>query len=92
MGIARLVLFLTTLAMFLTNTNATRGSVIGPSQAPYSSVSGNPISRGFPGIEEHKSNKSQIGVDVILGGYAMACVVVVLLYIRVTRRTNVVHS
>ncbi|GKE31030.1 hypothetical protein Tco_1450352 [Tanacetum coccineum] len=63
--------------------------VVEPSQAPDSSIH-------FPGIKRmswhHKSDKSKDIADVILGGYVMACVVAVLLYIRVTRRTSEVHS
>ena len=81
--------------MLSTNANASRSidsdiiPVVGPSQAPDSSIH-------FPGIKRmpwhHKSDKSKDVADVILGGYVMACVVAVLLYIRVTRRTSDAHS
>ncbi|KAI3800327.1 hypothetical protein L1987_28416 [Smallanthus sonchifolius] len=67
--------------------------VVGPSQPPDSSLSGAHSSSATEGMPwHHKSNKSKAGADVIIGGYVMACVVVVLLYIRVTRRTSDVHS
>ncbi|KAI3741089.1 hypothetical protein L1987_58756 [Smallanthus sonchifolius] len=82
--------------MFLTNTNATSrleigfiSPVGGPSQPPDSSLSGAHSSPAIEGMPwRHKSDKSKAGADVIIGGYVMACVVVVLLYIRVTRRTS----
>ncbi|KVH89597.1 hypothetical protein Ccrd_008404 [Cynara cardunculus var. scolymus] len=99
MGIARfLLLFIATFVAFITETYAMRSLegelilVVEPSQPPDSSVSGSL----FPGIKRiplhHKSNKSIAGADLILGGYVMACVVAVLLYIRVTRRTSDTHS
>ncbi|GKF38822.1 hypothetical protein Tco_0118883, partial [Tanacetum coccineum] len=66
--------------MFSTMANASRSldksdmiiPVVGPSQAPDSSIH-------FPGIKRmswhHKSDKSKDIADVILGGYVMACVV-----------------
>lgn len=101
------LIFITTLAMLLTNTNATSRlerefihPVVEPSQPPDPSLlsphsspetNGNEVAP-YPGIKRmpwhHTSNKSEAGADVIIGGYVMACVVVVLLYIQVTKRTS----
>ncbi|KAK9048212.1 hypothetical protein SSX86_032825 [Deinandra increscens subsp. villosa] len=92
--------------MLLTKTNATSrlegGFVptVGPSQPPDSPLSGSHSSHEtmgnggapYPGIKHHKTDKSIAGGDVIIGGYVMACLVVVLLYIRVTARTDDVQS
>ncbi|KAJ0575211.1 hypothetical protein HanIR_Chr05g0210201 [Helianthus annuus] len=108
MGSVKHLLFITTLVILLTNINATsrleRGFVhlaVGPSQPPDSSLSGAHSNLDtmrnegapYPGTHgHHKTNKSKAGGDVIIAGYVMAFVVVVLLYIRVTRKTTNVHS
>lgn len=85
--------------MLLTKINAHEGlensfvRVVRLGQPPYSSASGphsNVDTMEVTGI--HKSNKLKVVPDVIIGGYLMACVVAVLLYIRVTRRKSEVPS
>lgn len=85
--------------MLLTKINAHEGlensfvRVVRLGQPPYSSASGPHSSvdtMEVMGI--HKSNKLKVVPDVIIGGYLMACVVAVLLYIRVTRRKSEVPS
>jgi len=99
MGIARfLLLFFTAFGMFITKTYGMRSLEsdlildLEPSQPPVLSVFDSQV----PGIKRiplhHKSNRSIAGADLIIGGYVMACVIAVLLYIRVTRRTSDTHS